>query len=434
MPVEQQEDVCDLWTLDSLMETQVADRDFLHWKPLNSRNTNPRTEKPSKNRNQMEINPGNSTDFSFEKQQASTDLESRLLEDNVSTWIGSTERMRTNSKPLIGKCSDVPDLSPPSPVISLLSLDSCDLEIQMLIDADHPTQDSLQMDAVDSFDLYYSDKQDVQIYDPKCKTAEWTVHSDGDQNNNTDLSCLDSGFDMNNLTGSDGCFSPQEFDLQTNNVLENSNLDPDGQELNVQVSQRFHPDQVNYYTSQNNVPEDHFGQFAPCMMPNRKEAGYLATALSVSNQMDQIGSSHILDHHIFPELENQLEYQSKRIQNWEQGSGKSTNKSYSQSLEHLMSLDTNIRNADEIITQIRAGSALHGLIMDSSCFEGSYDTGESCSYSKFRGNSHNFEGVARSFPATVHKTHSDPIPTPPLDDDWLFSNIVAEVKNMTTDY
>ncbi|KAI7807033.1 hypothetical protein IRJ41_018191 [Triplophysa rosa] len=452
-PVEQQEDVCDLWTLDTLMKTQVTD----------SRGTNPRTEKALKNKNRMEINTGSSiekdTNFSFDRQQTSTDLESltqmtsSLLEDSVSTWIGSIERMRTNTKPLITKCSDVkpqhtwndvPELSPPSPVISLLSLDLCDLEIQMLIDADHATQtqDSLQRDMVDSFDLYCSENQDVQIYDSKCTMAEWIVDDEERcvQNDNTRVNCLDLGYDMDNLTGSAGGFSPQEFenDLEINPMLGNSmsNLDQKAQELSVLGSQEtqrriFHHDQENYYTSQSNIPEDHFSQFAPCMMTNRKDAGYLATGLSVSDQMvaDCIGSSHILDH--------QLDCQSNRIQfdNWEQQSEKSTYKNYSQILEtyqHHMSQDTNMKDADKNLTHNRTGSGLQGTIMDGSCVEGFYDKGES-SYLKFRGNRsyHNFEGVARSFPATIHKTHPTPILTPPLDDDWLFSNIVAEGKSMT---
>lgn len=447
-PVEQQEDVCDLWTLDTLMETQLTD----------SRGTYPRTEKALDNKNRMEVNTGSSIEkdsiFSFDRQQMSTDLESftqmtgSLLEDSVSTWIESIERMRTNTKPLITKCSDmkpqhtwndVQELSPPSPVISLLSLDLCDLEIQMLIDADHAaqTQDSVQMDMMDSFDLYCSENQDVQIYDSKCKTAEWIVDDEERcvQNDNTRVNCLDLGCDMDNLTGSAGGFSPQEFeyDLLGNSM---SNLDQKGQELSVLGSQEtqkriLHPNQVNYYTSQSHIPEDHFSQFAPCMMTNRNDTGYLATALSISDQMvDCIGSSHILDH--------QLDCQSNRIQfdNWEQQSEKSTYKNYSPILEthqHHMSQDTNMRGADKNLTHNRIGSDLQSTIMDGSCIESFYDKGKSCSYSKFRGNrsNHNFEGVARSFPATIHKIHPTPIPTPPLEDDWLFSNIVAEGKSMT---
>lgn len=279
----------------------------------------------------------------------------------------------------------------------------------MLIDADHAAQDGLQMDMVDSFDLCWSENQDVQIYNPTCKTAEWTVDDEERYvQNNTRLSCLDSGYG--------GGFSPREFeyDLQINPMC---NLDLKGQELSILGSQEtqrriFHHDQVNYY-SQSNIPEDHFSQFAPCMMTN--------PSLSVNNQQpDCVGSSHILDH----QLENH---------NWDQELGKGTYRNYSQSVthQHLMSGDTNMRNADMNKTHNRTGSHLQCTIMD----ESFYDKGESCSYSKFRGNqsSHNFEGVARSFPATIHKTHPTPIPTPPLDDDWLFSNIVAEVRSMTSD-
>ncbi|KAL7874300.1 hypothetical protein SRHO_G00052700 [Serrasalmus rhombeus] len=54
--------------------------------------------------------------------------------------------------------------------------------------------------------------------------------------------------------------------------------------------------------------------------------------------------------------------------------------------------------------------------------------GESCSYSNCDedGSIPSFEGVAQSFPAPAHKLHPQPVLTPPLE-DWLFSNIVAEV-------
>ncbi|XP_055065682.2 uncharacterized protein [Misgurnus anguillicaudatus] len=381
----------------------------------------------------MGINPessmGNHTELSFERQQVSTDLESltqmtsSLLEDSMSNWFESIERMRTNSKPLIAKCSehtgnDIPDLSPPSPVISLLSLDSCDLEIQMLIDADQtqdgPVAESLQMEMIDSFDLLYcSDNQE----DQHCI-----------QNN----SSLNAPYDTENLTRSAGGSSTQEFeyDSQIMTMLGNSvpNLDQKSQELSLNQDRLQSP--VSYSMSQNNIPEDHYRQLAPCMMTNRKESGYLESTLSVSNQtvLNCVGSSH----HTFPEMD----CQSKQIpfDNWEQRSGVSTYKNYSQGLEtpqHLMLHDTNIRNVEKNIIKNDSRTGSSGFqcsIMDRSCFEGlSYDKRESCSYSKFRANqsTHNFEGVARSFPAKVHKTHPNLIPTPPPDDDWLFSNIMA---------
>ncbi|XP_067305871.1 uncharacterized protein [Pseudorasbora parva] len=430
---EQQEDVCDLWTLDSLIETNVADKSFPQCKSFNSTGPNLRTEKTCKAARKN--NPGHTIEGdSFERQSASTDLES--FEDSVSSWLGSIERARTYSKPCVTKYSDVKllptgvevsDLSPPSPVISLLSLDSCDLEVQMLIDAEHAVQtqdgtavDSLHIDIMDDLDLLecYENHGDLQIHDndPECKTAEWMVHIEEDlQETSTFPSSLDSGYDLETLTG---------FGVGTSSLSQN------GQEFEFDVlcneephRLSFHHNQTNYSTN-HNILEGLFSTAEPRMRTNGKENGYSDTDWSA---MDDIVSSH----HMFPALENQ----SKRIHYdiWEQQPLKSSHKKYSspETDQYLMMQDTDIRNADTDIVQVenlnQTGSGLQCPIM--CCLEDFYHhEGESCFYSRFRDDqsSLNFEGVARSFPATLNKIHPTPIPTPPLDDDWLFCNIVTE--------
>lgn len=433
---EQQEDVCDLWTLDSLMETSVADKSFSQCKSFNSTGTNLRTEKTYKAGKKN--NPGYTMEGnSFERQPASTDLES--FEESVSSWLGSIERTRTYSKPCLTKYSDmkllptgvdVSDLSPPSPVISLFSLDSSDLEVQMLIDAEHAIQtqdgtivESLQMDMVDELDLLdcYDNHGDLQIHnnDPKCKTAEWMVHNEEDLEETSMFpSSLDSLGILENLTG---------FGSGTSTLC---NLSQNGQEFDANILSNqephrhsFHHNQINYSMNHNNILEGHFGRAEPCMRANGKEDGSSDTELSAMNGI-------VSSHHMFSALENQLDSQSKRIHYdiWEQQPLKSSHKSYSspETDQYLMMQDTDTRNADKNIEN-QTGSGLQCPIM--CCLEGfCYHKGESCFYSKFRGNQscQNFEGVARSFPATLHKIHPNPIPTPPLDDDWLFSNIVAE--------
>lgn len=289
----------------------------------------------------------------------------------------------------------------------------------MLIDAEHGVQtqdgtivDSLQMDMVDELDLLdcYDNHGDLQSHnnDPKCKTAEWMLHSEEDlEETSTFPSSLDSLGILENLTGFGGgtgnaCNLSQEFDA---NVLSNQ-------------ESHFHHNQINYSMNYNNILEG--SRIEPCMRMNGKEDGLSA--------MDGVVSSH----RMFSSLENQLDSQSKRIHYdiWEQQPLKSSHKNYSspETEQYLMMQDNDIRNADKNIENLnQTGSGLQCPIM--CCLEGfCYHKGESCFYSKFRGNqsSHNFEGVARSFPATLHKIHPTPIPTPPLDDDWLFSNIVAE--------
>ncbi|XP_016328765.1 uncharacterized protein LOC107678122 [Sinocyclocheilus anshuiensis] len=434
---EQQEDVCDLWTLDSLLETHVVDKSFSQCKFSNRRGENPRTDcKALKN------NPGSSmekdTGFSLERQPASTDLESltqmtnSLLEDSMSSWFGSIERTRTYSKPRLTKCSDmkllhievdVPDLSPPSPVISLLSLDSCDLEVQMLIDAEHcvQTQDaniveSLQMDMVDDLDFLdcSSNHGDLLTHNDDLKCNEWMGHSEEDgrclQETCVFPSSTDS--DLENLTGSDG---------GTSNSM--SNLGQTGHEFfaNVLCSQEphrrsFHHDQVNFTMNHNTILENRFGQVEPWMKMNGKEDGYSDTDFYV---MD----GNISSHHIFPGFKSQLE-QSKRIlyDNWEQQHLKSSYKNFTSPVtDQIMMQDTDIRNIVQVENLCQTLPGPQCPIM--CCLEGfCYHKEESCFYSQFN----NFEGVARSFPATLRKLHPTPIPTPPLDDDWLFSNIVAE--------
>ncbi|XP_016419419.1 uncharacterized protein LOC107748923 isoform X1 [Sinocyclocheilus rhinocerous] len=429
---EQQEDVCDLWTLDSLLDTHVADKSFSPCKFSNSRGRNPRTDKDGKG---LKNNPASSMEkdidfsFSFERQPASTDLESltqmndSLLEDSMSSWFGSIERTRTYSKPHLTKYHDVKflptdidvqDLSPPSPVISLLSLDSCDLEVQMLIDAEHNVNqmqdativESLQMDMVDDLDLLD-------------KMAEWMDHSEKDgrclQETCAFPSSLDS--DLENLTGSGGG--------ATNSM---STLGQTGHSFfaNVLCSQEphrrsFHHDQINYAMNHNIILEDRFGQVEPCMKTNGKEDCYLDTDFSV---MD----GNVSSNHMFPGFERQLD-QSKRIlhDDWEQQPLKSSYKNYT-SPDQIMIQETDIRNVDKNTVQVEnLNQTLSGPQCPiTCCLEGvCYHKEDSCFYTKFRG-SHNFEGVARSFPATLHKLHPTPIQTPPLDDDWLFGNIVAE--------
>ncbi|XP_018923467.2 uncharacterized protein LOC109050264 [Cyprinus carpio] len=435
---EQPEDVCDLWTLDSLLETHVADKSFSQCKFSNRKAANPRPEKALKN------NPGSSmekdTSFSLEREPASTDLESltqmtsSLLEDSTSSWFGSTERTRTYSKPRLNKNSDmkslptevdVPDLCPPSPVISLLSLDSCDLEVQMLIDAEHSVQtqdgtivESLQMDMVDDLDLLDCSGNHGDLFthddDPKCKMVEWMDHSEEDGQ------CLQ-----------ETCVFPSSLDSGSGGGTSNSmsNLGQTGHEFlaNVLCSQEphkhsFHQDQVNYTMNHNNILEDRFDQVEPWMKMNGKEDGYSDTDFYA---MD----GNISNQHIFPGFKSQLD-QSKRIlyDIWEQQPLKSSCKNYTSPVtDQIMMPDTDIRNFDKNIVQVQTLPGLQCPIMccleDFCCHKE-----ESCFYSKFRGSqsSYNFEGVARSFPATSHKLHPTPIPTPPLVDDWLFSSIVAE--------
>ncbi|KAK2903318.1 hypothetical protein Q8A67_008031 [Cirrhinus molitorella] len=420
---EQQEDVCDLWTLDSLLETNVADKSSPQCKFSNSRGTNPRTEK----------NPGssieNDIDFSFERQPASTDLESltqmtsSLLEDSMSSWFGSTERTITYSKPHLTKYSDmkllpteveIPDLSPPSPVISLLSLDSCDLEVQMLVDAEHSVQtqdgtivESLQMDMVDDLELLHHG--DLLLHNNVLN-----FHSEEDgrclQETCAFPSSLDS--DLENLTGSGGGTSNFTSNLgQTSHEFFTDVLC--GQEPH---KRSFHHDQMNYAMNiHSNIPEDCYDQVEPCVKKND-------TDFSVTD-------GNVSSHHMFPGFESQLD-QSKRIlyDNWEQQPLKNSYRNYtSPATDQIMMQDTDIRNVVQVenLNQTLSGSQCPIMC----CLDGfCYHKEESCLYAKFRANqsSHNFEGVARSFPATLYKLHPTPIPTPPLDDDWLFSNIVAE--------
>ncbi|KAL0172664.1 hypothetical protein M9458_032975 [Cirrhinus mrigala] len=424
---EQQEDVCDLWTLDSFLDTHVADKSFSQCKFSNSRGTNPRSSVEK------------DTDFSFERQPASTDLESltqmtsSLLEDSMSSWFGSIERTRTYSKPRPTKYSDmkslpteveVPDLSPPSPVISLLSLDSCDLEVQMLVDAEHSVQaqdgtivESLQMDFVDDLDLLdcSGNHEDLLLHNnyPKCKMAEWMDPSEEDGRYLQETCAFPNSLDVENLTGSVGGTNLG----QTNHEFLADVLC--GQEPH---RRSFHHDQTNYAMNiHGNILEDCFGQVEPCMKK-------IDTDFPVINGNDS-------SHHMFLAFESQLD-QSKRIlyDDWEQQPLKSSYKNYtSPGTDQIMMQGTDIRNEN-----------LNQTVSDSQCpimccLEGfCYHKEESCLYTKFRAyqSSHNFEGVARSFPASLHKLHPTPIPTPPLDDDWLFSNIVAEeeVNNMSNTF
>lgn len=405
----------------------MADKSFSQCKFSSRKEANPRPEKVLKN------NPGSSLEkdsgFSSETQPASTDLESltqmpnSLLEDSTSSWFGSTERTYlkqrlTKNMKLLPTEVDVPDLCPLSPVISLLSLDSCDLEAQMLIDAEHRVQtqdgtivESLQMDMVDDLLDCSGNHGDLLPHyeDPRCKMADWMDQSEEDGR------CL-----------LETCVFPSSLDsgygLGTSNSM--SNLGQTSHEFfaNVLCSQEPHRldhDQVNYTLNHNNILEDCFDQVEPWMKINGKEDGCSNTDFYA---MDGNISSQL----IFPGFKSQLDQSKKFLYDiWEQPPQESPCKAYTSPVtDQIMMQDADIRNVDKNIVQVQNLPGPQCPIM--CCLEGfCYHEEESCF---FRGSqsSYNFEGVARSFPATLHKLHPTPIPTPPLDEDWMFSNIVPE--------
>ncbi|XP_073782084.1 uncharacterized protein C19orf85 homolog [Danio rerio] len=424
-PPDQRKDACDLWTLDSLMETRVVDKCFSQYKSFNNS-----FENTLKNQTGSLIEKDND----FEEQAESTDLTS--LDDSVSSWIESIERTRVYSKPCLSKYSDVkllptgvevPDLCPPSPVISLLSLDSCDLEVQMLIDAEHDVQTqegtivgNLQMDIMEELDLLVSSNhhEALQINNgnPKYKIAEWLADNEEDLEKTSLIpNPLDSGYDLENPTGSGS---------ETNNFTASLGQEFDADRLcnEEPKGHGFHHNQMIYSMNLNNTLDSHLGCVETCLKMNEKDDSYSITDLSI---MDDI----VLNPHVFSTLENQLGSQSKRIlsENWEQQPQEGTYKNYSRPEKDLYILiqdDDDVR--DQNVAQNQSGLSVQCPTVCSP--EGfCYHKEETCFYSKFE----NFEGVARSFPATSNKIQPTPILTPPLDDDWLFNDIVAEEVNMS---
>lgn len=369
-------------------------------------------------------------DTDFEGQTESTELTS--FDDSVSSWFESIDRTRVYSKPCLSKYSDmkllptgaeVPDLSPPSPVISLLSLDSCDLEVQMLIDAEHDVQTqegtivgNLQMDIMEELDLLDCSNHhgDLQINNSnhKYKMAEWMADNEEDLEETSIIpNSLDSEYDLENLTGSSG---------ETNNFTTNLGQEFDANRLcNEEPNERgFHHNQMNYSMNPNNTLDSHLGCVETCLKMNEKDDSYSITDLSIMGDI-------VLNRHVFPTLENEQGSQSKRIlsENWEQQPLEVSYKNYSRAEKdlYIMMQDDDVRGKNMAQADNQTGLSVQCPTI--CCPEGfCYHKGESCFYSKYE----NFEGVARSFPAMSDKMQPTPIPTPPLDDDWLFSDIVAE--------
>lgn len=376
-----------------------------------------------------------------------------ILEDSILTSLETIERITENSHIAISNSPDgeqeqqqeqqhlgltLFDLSPTSPV-SPLSLNSCDFEVQIQPDNDHISQiqqtaECLQMDLMENLELLDSEEY-IQKIDQMDMAAVWDVHGD------EDMSCFQDCFPFFNAshvdftmdkqaTCGDGdiCGGLQQFTTLVENSVKSMNVE-DELRSNITYSlSHCGSSGHNNQAKQTRVTTD-------CYINDPQ----ISTAVSKEGQCSISGTWTVSEHgnisgHALQELKRDLLDQSQS-KNWEQHLTHN-NHAPSQVKDRYYTL------RDEEKKMIESGSTLNPNLEHSSPVNLISSTMEHCygfdvpleadGSNLFSNNGGNqsissFEGVAQYFPAPHQNSHPRPVSTPPLNDDWLFSNIATEV-------
>lgn len=336
------------------------------------------------------------------------------------------------------------DLSPASPV-SPLSLTSCNFEVQIQPENAHTSQiqktaESLEMDLIENLGLLDSEEY-LQKIDQMDMAAVWDIH------NEEDLSCFQECLTFLNTSHTDFAEDKEATHgdgdsyagLQhITTLLENSaknTIVEDELQSNVTYSLgHCGSSGHNNQTKQTRTTMD-------CYI-NQPEIG---TALNKAGQcsirgMWTLSEQGNISSHVLQELKNDpLDQISPKI--WEQ------------QLSHYNHAPSEVKDpyntlTNEEIIIIESESNLNPILdlsnsVNSVSFSETHCHGfdlalqansnciaDSCTFLKDGGDLSipSFEGVAQSFPVPHQYAHPHPVSTPPLNDDWLFSNIVTEVN------
>lgn len=445
----------DTITLDSLVAN--PNESALKSKSLNNLNNGKARKQIMEDGEQVEDRGKNSTqeitDFTGEREQihcASADLSDltpitkNILEDNVFTSFESIERITENSHAHVPNSPDgeqqqhlgltLFDLSPTSPV-SPLSLNSCDFEVQTQPDNDHTSQiqhtaESLQMDLMENRELLDSEEY-LQELDQMDLAAVWDIH------NEEDLSCFQDSLPFfntshtdlamdNQATCGDGdiCGGLQRITALLENSVKNITYSLEN------CGSNGHHDQARQTTA----TMDCYMNQPEISTAENKEDHYSSTRTWPVSEQGNISS------HVLQKFKHDLLDQTQP-KNWEQ------HLSYYNAPSELK--DRYYTLTDEEKKMIESGPTLnpnfHSNPLNPICSStehwngfdiplqaNSNCIGDSCSFSN-NGNNQNipsFEGVAQSFPAPYQNPHPHAVSTPPLNDDWLFSNIAPEEDSM----
>ncbi|KAL6488579.1 hypothetical protein MHYP_G00023200 [Metynnis hypsauchen] len=471
-PPKQQDKGNDCRTLNTLVVN--PETSFLKSKVLNHLNSGEgsQTWEGVEQFEHSRENSPQTTDFSCEREQiqsTAADLDNLaqvtniILEESVFSWLESTERRRQNSDADTLGSPDVEqqylgialfDMSPTSAAVSPFSLDSCDFEEQMHQDGDHSSEmqhvtESFQVDVMENLELLDSMEGYLQSHhgDQRNLASVWHMQSEEDQSyfqdNLTFFNTSHEGCVMDNQTDcAVGVITGLEAGSQVTMLQESS-----VKALNVEhdlidtvacslapCGSSCHQNQTRYadldmqieltkdcYQSQSepdiNITVSKEDQFSACG----------SWSMSEKNLKD-LEQCNFADHSIDDQVLQRLEHGHPNhalTKYWDQ--------------QHVLTdVEKNIIQTETTLCPNSVYDSPPGPVSLSTAqwyglgmpaLANNDCRGESCSYSSCDedGSIPSFEGVAQSFPAPARKLHPKPVSTPPLNEDWLFSNIIAEV-------
>ncbi|TSK34819.1 hypothetical protein Baya_4427 [Bagarius yarrelli] len=365
-----------------------------------------------------------------------TPITNIILDDTVCTSLEGIEKTTANSHVQVSNLADSEEeqqqysgltlfnLSPMSPV-SPLSLNSCDFEVQIQPDVDDTTQiqhiaESLQMDSLENLELIDTDEY-LQHIDQKDLAAVWDIYNEEDSN------CFQDSFPFLNASHTDFVMDRKNIlvdeDIceklhQITTVLDNpvKDINEENQWMSNFTYSPEHCDFVGYHNQAKRTSAT-----VDCYL-NQPE---ISTA--VQNFRDVWEQEP--EHNQSKNWEQNLSYYnhapSKLKERYHTPSDEKKKITESGSIPNVNSVVSNHVSPLSMSTARCYGfhTPLHA---NSNCLR------DSCCFSNQKGNQSipSFEGVAQSFPAPYQNSHPYSVSTPPLNDDWLFSNIGSEADFM----
>lgn len=483
-PTKQQDEANERKTLHSAVVNH--DISFLKNQALNHRNSGEGSQ-PWEGVEEFEISQENSlqqtADFNYDKeeiQSTAADMDNLsqvtniILEDSVFTWLESIERIRQNSDTYNPKSDDVEqqclgitlfDMLPASPAVSPLSLDSCDFEEQMQPDSDPSSEvqqitESLQMDVMENPELldFSGGYLQSQFSDHRNMASVWNMQNEEGQNFFQDNLMFPNvpheGYVSDDLTDCvDGVTTGGlEAGPQASMLLESSVRDINAECVactSAPCRPTCHQNRTRNAARQTGLSKDCYVSEpgTDIITTISKEGQYSAScSWSISDRSSKgLELSHISNNSPDNQVPQRLEHvhtNQSLSKYWDQYHGHKvhTPSRVTDSYYVLEDAEKNIVQTEVTLDPNSSldpvhASPLNPLSLSTHCY--GYDVptqangncrGGSCMYSSNEGDGNipSFEGVAQSFPVPVHKPHPHPISTLPLNDDWLFSNIVTE--------
>lgn len=406
------------------------------------------------------------TDFTAEREQIQwvsadlndlTPITNIILEDSIFTSLESIERITESSHIPFPNSPDgkqqqqqqnlgltLFDLSPTSPA-SPLSLNSCDFEVQIQADNGHTSQiqhtaESFQMDLMENLELLDSEEY-LQKIDQMDMAAVWDINNEEDlssfQDNLTFLNTSHTDFatDKQETCGEgDICEGLQQIATLLENSVKYMNVEND-----LRSNITYSPAHAGSSGLHSQAKQSRATMDCYVNQPD------ISTTLNKEDQNSTRGTWTVFEQgkvssHVLQDLRHDLLDQTQP-KHWEQRLCH-YNHALSEVKDHYYTMTDEEKKISESgsiqnpnVAHSNPGNLISSLTEYCYGFDGPLEANNNCigNSSSFSNNGPNqsfpcFEGVAQSFPAPHENPHPHPVSTPPLNDDWLFSNIATEVE------